>query len=144
MGEIRELSEISRRWKEASSQKANEYLLGVQNPRRSWAEAAAKAEDSYKDAIIKAANEGRFGKGIKKVGDAKWLTRAVQLGAQRYVPGVQIAEEAHRLGFEPYHGVIKSLTYPPRFATGDPRNLDRVKVGAAALRQKKLQLLGVG
>lgn len=142
MGEIRDQASISRRWVESSSQKQEEYTRGVQNPRRKWAASAIAAKGSYKDAVIDAANKGRYEAGVAAAGDAKWLRRVVALGAQRYVPGVQLAEQDHLKGFTPYYNVIKALDYGPRYPTGDPRNLDRVKKGAVALRNKKLELLG--
>ncbi|TET13527.1 MAG: hypothetical protein E3J81_08430 [Dehalococcoidia bacterium] len=135
---IRSTSEIAAKFAEVTPQRLAQYAAGVANPKRSWAEATKAAEAIYKEAVIKAANEGRFGKGVAKAGDTRWQERAIKVGPSRFAEGVADAGPRYAEGFDPYRQVIAGLTLPPRGPAGDPRNLERVKVVSMALHKKKL------
>lgn len=80
-----------------------------------------------------------FSKGVTKAGTGKWQAQAVAKGVSRYPQGVAGAQSAYQAGFEPYANVIQSTTLPPKFAKGDPRNLQRVTAMSQALRSAKTQ-----
>lgn len=126
------------KWARVTPQRSQDYVQGVRNPRVSWAKATSAAEANYVTGVQQAIAEKRFGKGVQKAGDAKWQEKAVTLGGQRFGPGVQAAQSAYETGFAPYAQVIESTTLPPRYAKGDPRNLQRVNAIATALRKKKV------
>lgn len=135
---IRSTSEIADKFAQVTPGRSGEYARGVANPIRDWATETRAAEEAYKAAVIKAANEGRFGKGVAKAGTAKWQERATTVGPARFAEGVRDAGPAYAEGFGPFRDTIANLTLPPRGPTGDPRNIDRVKVIAEALHKKKL------
>ena len=137
MAAIKDLTKSAQKLVANAGNAAQAYSDGVQNPRRPWAEAAAAAEDSYKQGVTAAAAAGRFGKGVRKAGDAKQKTRAATLGAQRYPAGVASAAQAYQEGFAPYHAGIGSVTLPPRGPKGSPSNIQRVTAIATRLRQIK-------
>lgn len=143
MAEIKDLAAISRKWAEVTPQRDAFYKQGVENPKRDWSTAAAAANDTYKVAVKQAADQDRFAKGIRRVGEEKWKSRASQLGPGRFREGVQVAEADHQSGYAPYHAAVKGVTLPERFPTGDPRNIRRVEAVANAQHRKKLELLGV-
>ena len=46
-----------------------------------------------------------------------------------------MAQDLYATKMAPVLKIIETTTLPPRFAKGDPRNIERVKVLAAALRK---------
>lgn len=124
---------------QAASQRQQEYNDGVANPRTPWAQATAAAEANYKAGVAAAANAGRFGRGVARAGDAKYLKGAKEKGGTRFAAGVAQGREAYQQGVEPYLQKIGSTTLPPRYPRRDPRNLARVAAIATALGQLKEQ-----
>lgn len=78
-----------------------------------------------------------FQKGVQQAGDAKWQTAATGKGAERFGPGAQAGVGDYEKGVAKYLAVIEGTTLPPRGPKGDPRNFERVKVMANALRKAK-------
>ena len=138
MAAIKSASQIAGKWADVTPQRAGQYQEGVRNPKTSWAAAAAASEDRYKAGVIDAANKGRFGAGVKKAGDSRWQERSANVGPQRFAEGVATSGERYAVAIAPYVDVIARTTLPVRYPKGDPRNLDRVKAIAAALRAKKV------
>lgn len=138
MPAVRDVGAIARKWARVTPQRTEDYLDGVKNPRRDWAESTANAEDNYKAGVTKAANEGRFGRGVRSAGSEKWRKQAIAKGQARFGEGVALGEQDFAAGFEPFRQVIESTKIPPRFPKGDPRNLERVKVLSEALHKKRI------
>lgn len=128
-----------KRWVTNASNATGTYKDGVNNPRREWETATKTAEESWKSGVAQASQQGRFGKGVAKAGNEKWKSKALKLGVNRYAEGVQSSEVAYTTGIAPFLQTIESVNLPPRYPKGDPRNLERVKVIAQALREKKLK-----
>jgi hypothetical protein len=128
----------AQRWVDHASRATADYVQGIQNPRVDWAQATSNAEPTYNQAVQDAISKGRFGKGVKKAGSATQIAGAIGKGQQRYAPGVSDAVAKYSERVQPFLDVIASTTLPPRGPKGDPRNLDRVKAIAVALRAKKL------
>jgi len=137
MANIKPIDRIAEKWARVTPQRTQDYTDGIENPRTDWAGATAAAADTYKDAVTKAANSGQFAKGVRNAGTQKWQQRARQKGPQRFAEGVQIAQPDYQAGFAPYADVIKATTLPPRYAKGDPRNIDRVRVISSALARRR-------
>jgi hypothetical protein len=137
MADIKATDRIAEKWARVTPQRTQDYSEGIDNPRRDWAAASTAAADTYKTAVTQAANTGMYGKGVRAAGTAKWQARARAKGPQRFAEGVQIAQPDYQAGFQPYAEVIRSTTLPPRFAKGDPRNLDRVRAIATALSRRR-------
>jgi len=138
MANIKPVSEIAEKWSRVTPQRTEDYEKGVKSPTKDWAASAKAAEESYKQAVVKAAQEGRFGKGVSKAGTGKWQSKASTKGVDRWGPGVQMARQDYEAGFAPYAEAIKTISLPPRYPKGDPRNIERVVAIARALRAKKL------
>lgn len=127
----------SSKWARVTPQRQQDYQEGVANPRTPWAAATRAAEDRYKAGVMEAANRGSFGKGVAAAGDARWQQKATAKGPSRFAEGVSMSAPDYEAGVAPYVAVINSTQLPPRFAKGDPRNLERTKTIAMALRKKK-------
>ena len=137
MAQIKSTERIAEKWAPVTPQRTQDYTEGIQSPRRDWAQATGAAKDAYRDGVQKAAASGQFERGVAKAGTAKWQSRAASKGSTRFSEGVQIAQPDYQAGFSPYADVIKNTQLPPRYAKGDPRNLDRVKAIASALSKKR-------
>ena len=66
------LDATTEKWQRKVGQAGPDYQAGVNNPKKDWATETSKAEPRYKEGVTKAANEGRFGKGVNKAGTEKW------------------------------------------------------------------------
>ena len=137
MAAIKNAGDIANKWARVTPQRSEDYKMGVQNPRTPWAAAAKGAEERYKAGVTEAAQQGRYGKGITAAGDAKWQRKAMEKGPARFAEGVALSAPDYQAGVQPYIDTIASTVLPPRYAKGDPRNLERVKAIATALRKKK-------
>ncbi len=142
MPEVKSLTRISDKWKRQSQAATPEYEFGVKNPKKDWAEETAKAEDNYKKGVIAAANAGSFGKGVKKAGTSKWQENTLKKGVNRWADGINQSASNYEEGFKPYRETIINTTLPPRGPKGDPKNIERVRVMAKALHDKKQSLRG--
>lgn len=137
MPAVKSASSIAKKWSEVTPQRSAQYEEGVKAPLRDWAKNTEAAKDAYKSGITDAIAKGRFEKGITKAGTKKWQDRAALVGPARFSQGVQVAAPDYERGFASYRDVIEKTVLPPRFAKGDPRNIDRVRVMAAALADAK-------
>jgi len=137
MAEIKSMDRIKEKWTRVTPLRADDYKIGIQNPRRSWEKAAVAAKDSHKAAMATAAAQDSFAKGIAKAGDSKWQGKALAKGPGRFSEGVMVGGDDYSKGFQPYADEISKTTLPPRFPKRDPRNLLRVSAIATALGKKK-------
>lgn len=138
MAEIKSLSAIGAKWTRVTPGRTEDYKLGVQNPRRDWAEETKAAEENWKAGIDAAASKGLFGKGVDKAGSKKWQDKALKKGPGRFAEGVYIAGPDYEKGFAPYREAIARVDLGPKFPRRDPRNLDRVKRVVDALITEKV------
>ncbi len=140
MPAIKALDRISSKWARVSAVSGESYKEGIENPKRDWAQATGEAEDNYNAAVTQAIQQKRFGKGVRKAGTAKWQEGARDKGVDRWPVGIRLSENAFQEGFAPYRQVIEATNLPPRGPKGDPKNIERVRVMAKALHDKRLQL----
>ncbi len=135
---IKSAADIARKFISVTPGRASDYAEGVANPTKSWAKETADAAARYDAAVTAAIGRKAFQKGVAKSGDAKWQENSIQKGVPRWPVGVAGAEKAYAEGFAPFQSVIAGLTLPPRGPAGDPSNINRVAVIAAALHKKKV------
>lgn len=137
MPNIRDVSQIARKWADVTPGRSSEYEQGVKSPKQSWASAATEAKDAYEQGIQEAMSNGSRERGIAAAGDAKWQRGAVTKGVSRFGPGVRAAQQDYQTGFAPYQSVISGTSLPPRGPKGDPRNYDRARIMGEALHAAK-------
>lgn len=135
MANIPDTAAIAAKWARVTPTRAQDYEEGVRNPRTDWQQATSAAADVYKTEVVKAANEGRFDKGVKKAGTAKWQQKTVEKGTQRWGPGVATAQGDFQAGFEPIRQAISAVNLPPRRGKLDPQNFRRVEMIAKAAHE---------
>lgn len=138
MPKIRSLEEITRKWTEVTPMRADEYVKGVLAPKEDWKSKTLGAARNYELGITSSLANKSFEKGVGKSSTGKWQAKASVKGGARFGPGVRDAGPDYNSGFAPYRDVIANTTLPPRYPKGDPRNIERVRAMAKALRDKKL------
>jgi len=143
MPAIRPVTELAEKYKRVTPERAEYYRIGIERPKRSWAEGATSAAEAYTQGVTAAAREGRYQRGVSKAGDEKWKRNTLIKGVEqgRWSAGVAAFADNYAKGFAPFAEAIASVTLPPKYAKGDPRNIERVKTIADALHKKKLELL---
>ena len=137
---IKSAAEIARKWQEVTPARAAQYEEGVKAPLADWEAQTKAAAAVYQQGVTNAISKGRFAKGVAAAGTQKWQKGAIEKGAARFAQGVSLAGPDFEKGFGPYQATIAGLTLPPRRAAGDPGNIDRTRVLAAALHAKKESL----
>ncbi len=136
MVETKPIEQVVEKWQRKVAGAEPDYRAGIENPKKDWEAATKAAEPAYKEGVTRAANEGRFGRGVAKAGTAKWKKNALEKGPGRWSAGVNMASDEYRAGMAEVLSVINSVALPPRGAKGDPRNYERVKVIGEALHKK--------
>lgn len=137
MPAIKPTARVAEKWSRVTPQRTEDYRDGVESPRVDWATAAANAEDQYSAGVQAAIAQKRFGSGIKAAGTTKWKEKSLQKGPSRFAEGVSLGAADYEKGFSKFRDVIERTTLPPRGPKGDPRNVERVRAMAAALRAAK-------
>lgn len=139
MAEIKSLSAIREKWTRVTPMRTEDYRLGIQNPKRDWADETEAAETNYKMGVDAAHAKGLFVKGVREAGTPKWRDKALRLGPGRFAEGVMIASSDYEKGFQPFHAAIERADLGPKYARRDPRNLQRVKAIVDALIEEKMK-----
>ena len=139
MAEIKSLSAVREKWARVTPMRTEDYKLGVQNPKRDWADETEAAKGNWKAGVDQAAIKDLFAKGVRRAGTGKWKRNALEKGPGRFAEGVMLAEGAYEKGFAPFHAAIEAADLGPRFPRRDPRNLNRVKAIVDALIKAKLE-----
>ncbi len=137
MADIKSLADISEKWTRVTPGRQSDFESGVQSPAKDWETSAAAAEEAYKGGVTEAATAGRYGRGVRAAGTAKWKSKTLAVKG-RWGEGVRIAGGDYQSGFGPYHAVIERTTLPVKYPKGDPRNLERVAAIAQALHRAKV------
>ncbi len=130
-------AKIAEKWGRVTPERTIDYEEGVRNPLKDWATETKAAEPRYEDGVKAAIARKAFGKGVERVGTAKQKFKTIEKGIPRWPEGVRLAESDMRKGMEPVVKALEGITLPPRYATGDPRNIERVKIIQQTLHKLK-------
>jgi len=139
MAEIKSLSAIREKWARVTPMRSEDYKLGIENPKRDWADETEAGKVNWKMGIDQAAAKDMFAKGVRAAGTGKWRNAALRKGPGRFAEGVMIASPEYERGFAPFHAAIERVDLGPRFPRRDPRNLGRVKAVVDALISEKMK-----
>ena len=131
-------AKIAKKWGRVTPERTIDYEEGVRNPLKDWATETKAAEPRYEEGVKAAIARKSFGKGVDRVGTAKQKAKTILKGIPRWPEGVRVAEADMRKGMEPVVKVLEGITLPQRYPTGDPRNIERVKVIQQALHKMKI------
>ena len=129
--------EIAQKFVRVTSTRSEDYEQGVKNPDADWEDETAGAEDRFEAGIRDAIAGKRFGKGVRKCGTANQIKKTIEKGVPIWPERIVGAEDAMAEGMEEVVKTLEGVTLPPKYAKGDPRNIERVKVGNVALHKMK-------
>ena len=129
---------IAEKWGRVTPDRVDDYEKGVRDPDRDWANETADAEDRYEAGIKASISRKAFSKGVKRTGTANQQEATIQKGIPIWPERVRMAQAKMAAGMEQVVKTLTGITLKPRYATGDPRNLDRVKQVAEALHNMKI------
>lgn len=139
MPKVPDLSRVAAKWANNTGNATGSYADGVQNPKEDWQRSTLAAADNYKVAVTKAANDGRFSKGVQRTTTDKQIQASVQKGSERFAQGVALAGPDFAEGMAPVLQIIAATNLPPKKPKGDPSNIQRVAALAAAQHAAKLR-----
>ncbi len=131
-------SQIAEKWARVTPERLTDFESGVRSPKRDWAKNTKDAEPRYEEGIKEAMAQKRFGKGVLRVGTAHQQAMTIEQGFIRWPDGVRTAEGRMADGMQRVVAVLEKTSLPPRYAKGDPRNLQRVKAVNDALHKMKM------
>lgn len=87
--------QIAEKYQRGVAGAGQDYAAGVQNPSRSWSQAAQQGEKRWAAGVQNAIANKKFGRGVQAAGDAKWQQNALNKGAQRYQAAAGEAASAY-------------------------------------------------
>lgn len=142
--QVRSVDIIAKKYEEVTPGRAAYYELGVSDPLEDWERNTVAAMAAYKGAVSAADIGKRFVGGAKRAGTGKWKRKSMDVGVDRYGPGVLAGVGDFSAGIEPFIAVIAATELSARKPRGDPANMKRVEQMATALHAKRLALIGAG
>lgn len=132
------------KWQKNTSSSTQEYIKGVQNPKKSWGKECCESADRYKAGVDKAHTKDALRRGVIKAGGKTWSAKTLQKGPTRFAQGVIGAGDDYGAGFAPYHNAIPSIIMPTRYPRGDPRNINRCGAVCIELGKVKTGMQAIG
>lgn len=141
---IKPMAAIADKWAEVTPGRSEYYEAGVRDPLEDWESATVAAMAAYKASVSAPDIGKRHSGGVKRAGTAKWQRKSIDLGVNRFGPGVMAAKEDYNDGYAPHQATLAALDLPARKPRGDPANNERTKVINVALFKKRLALVGAG
>lgn len=139
MPKIRSIAKIAEKYGRVTPPKGRELEAGLKDPKKIWVDEAAAAGEAWRGGVEGAIARDGFVKGVVEAGQTAYIEPALKLGVGRYRSGVEFGVPKYKGKFAPYRDVIEGTTLPPRGPVGDPANIERVRVMAAALHDAKVK-----
>ena len=139
---VKDISKSTEKWAENAGRSAGEYGVEAAASAELWATNAAGASDNFHQAITAAGVKERFRSGIARAGAAKFRRKIIEVGRDRFGPGVQAAKDDYKADAAPFYETLSALSLSARKPRGDPGNYTRSQEVGKALHAKRLALLG--
>lgn len=128
----KDVGSIAQKFVTRAQAAAGDYKSGVQNAGGTWEQNTAASEATYEAGVQQSITNKKFAKGVAGKG-GKFQTNAVNLGSQRYGPGVANAASAYQAGMAPVLQVLQGLQLPAKGFRGSPQNQARANAVSQAL-----------
>jgi len=143
MPAIKDLTTSAQKWSRNAGAASTEFAANAQAAAEKWGRETQKSGANFRQAISAGNIQAKFERGVAKAAQlGRFARKLAAVGAGRFSEGVGMAQQDWSAGFEPYHGVLQTITLPPRAPRGDARNYERVKAIGAALNAKRIAGLG--
>jgi hypothetical protein len=133
----KDIGSIAAKYVTRAGAAAGDYKDGVSGAGSTWESNAGGSEANWEQGTQAAIGDKRFAKGVAGKA-AKYQTNAVNLGSQRYAPGVANAKDAYSRGMAPVLSTLSGLTLPPKGPRRSPQNQARSNAVALALGAMKV------
>lgn len=130
-------AQAAAKWASITPTRTEEYAAGVRNPKQAWAAATVAGALAYKTGVQEGIARNAFEKGVQAAGDSTYTNNTLAKGPQRFAEGVSLGQNAYATKIAPVLQTIENTVLPQRYGKGDPRNIQRVAVLAAALRKSR-------
>jgi len=140
---VKPLSDAVDYWVKGASARVDRYKVEAPAAADDWERNATAAAKTYKDAVSVGVIDRLFAGGIKRVGAAKFRRKVLDVGVDRFRPGVEAGRVDYEGGVGPFLDTLRALVLPERKPRGDPGNLDRVRVIMTELHKKRLAIRAV-
>lgn len=139
MGRLKTAKEIAEKWTRVVQTRTEDYAKGVSDTDVDWAGKAAAGKDAYEQGVTEAISRDAFGAGVRKAGNDKWRRKTVDVGTQRWAPGVRAGQDDFEEGFGRFIPIIEKARaeLPPRRPRGDPQNAERSAMMGRALAEAR-------
>lgn len=134
---VKDVGSIARKFVTRAQAASVDYKDGVQASGQDWENNTLAGKENFAAGVQQAIADGRYERGVREAGAAKFVQRAANVGATRFGPGVAAAEAEYAKGAAPVLQLIAGLTLPPRRPKGDPGNQERANHVARALAAMK-------
>jgi hypothetical protein len=135
--QIKPISTIVSKWQTRAGGAGQDYVNGINNPKRPQAQTAAAAAPQWAAGVSAAVTNGTFARNVLAAAQ-KYITNATGKGAARYPSGIQAGVNDFQNGITPVINLLSNLQLPPRATKGDPSNISRVSAVDQALHQWKI------
>ena len=137
MAKVKSMADTKEKWIRKVGQAGPDYTKGVSDPSVDWEGPTKQAESNYEEGVTQGIADKRFGRGVSEAGNEKWRRKTVEVGPTRWAQGVGAAGSDYEKGMNPVLSALGAITYPARYPSGDPRNLERVRVENETLHRLK-------
>lgn len=135
---VKDAGTVARKWVQRAAAASPDYAAGVKDAAGDWEANTIAGRENFALGVQAAISDGRYERGVREAGGAKFAARASTIGAQRFAPGVQASEGEMAKGVAPVLQAIAGMTLPPRRPKGDPGNMERANAVAQQLRKLKV------
>lgn len=140
--QVRSAADSAKKFVSRAGAAQNDYAAGVAGAGNRWQAGAEASEQAYVQGTQEAIAQGRFGKGVRAAGGAKYQDKATKLGPARFATGVAAAENDYAKGVQPHLSAMASFDPGPKGMRGSPQNAQRSLAVQQLNRKIRLERLG--
>jgi hypothetical protein len=134
MVDVKPLDQIVTKWSTNAGAATTYYTAGALAAATKYATNAGAAGPQYSAGVQAGIARNAYQTGVQQAGATKYSTGIQSKGSVRYAGGITAGKTAFQTGMQGVIAVLQGLVLPPRGATGDPANLQRVAAIDSALR----------
>jgi len=134
------LDKVVTKWVEEAPKRSGYYEAEAPAAADTWYSEAIAAAGVYKSAVTAPNIEKLYSGGIKRVGAAKFRRKVVDVGVDRYGPGITAAKDDYSTGVEPFLALLATITIKERGPRGSAGNYEIVKQVGDPLHKKRLAI----
>lgn len=140
--QVKPIAEAQEKFKARAAAAREDYKRGVQGAGQRWAEGAAASEEAWRAGTQEAIAQGRFARGVRAAGAAKYQERAATLGPERFASGVAAGAPEWGRNFAPFAQALQGQALAPRGMRGSDQNAQRAVEVARLMRRVRNERLG--